>query len=287
MGRVRVVTDSTVRFTTTGFLERHPVAIAPLTIRCVLDAWEESPLDDIEAAARLFESCQGFPLAEPPSRERLAEVYGQLAHETDQIVSIHASAHINPTVANALAASQQFLGRSSIQVIDSQSLSGGLGLLVEAAVRAAEDGADLDEVVRIVRGMVPRLYLVVFVADLTYLERIGLVTRSQALLGNMLGILPFLTMEDGKLVPMEKVRSRPRAVEKVVEFVSEFSDLEHLVLFQGAPQATEESRLIVERLRSLHPATPITVSSFGPSVATYLGPDSTGIIALEREGSRH
>ncbi len=287
MPRVRIVTDSTVRFPTPGFLDRHPVAIAPLTIRCDLEAWEEGPQDDILAAAPLFERCQGFPLAEPPSPERLAEVYGQLAHETDQIVSIHASAQINPTVANAQAASQQFLGRSSIQVIDSQSLSGGLGLLVEAAVRASEDGADLDEVVRIVRGMVPRLYLVVFVADLTYLERIGLVTRSQALLGNMLGILPFLTMEDGRLVPMEKVRSRPRAVEKVVEFVSEFSDLEHMVLFQGSPEPTEESRQIIERLRSLHPATPITVSSLGPSVATYLGPDSTGIIALEREGGWH
>jgi fatty acid-binding protein DegV len=93
-------------------------------------------------------------------------------------------------------------------------------------------------------------------------------------------------MEDGKLVPMEKVRSRPRAVEKIVEFVSEFSDLDHLVLFQGQPEAVEETRLIVERLRALHPSTPITVSDFGPSVATYLGPDSTGIIALEREGSR-
>jgi DegV family protein with EDD domain len=284
MGRVRVVTDSTVRFTTPGFLERHPVAIAPVTLRCLMDAWEESPEDEIDNVRMLFERCQGFPLAEPPSTDRLAEAYGQLALETDQIVSIHASAHINPTVSNALAASQKFLGRCSIQVIDSQTLAGGLGLLVEAAARAAEDGADLDEVVRIVRGMVPRLYLVVFVADLTYLERSGLVSRSQALLGNMLGILPFLTMEDGKLVPMEKVRSRPRALEKLVEFVSEFSDLEHMVLFQGRPDSTEESRLLVERLRTLHPTTPITVGSFGPSVATYLGPDCTGIIALEREG---
>jgi DegV family protein with EDD domain len=286
MARVRVVTDSTVRFTTPGFLERHPVAIAPVTLRCGMEAWEESPEDEIADAWSLFGRCQGFPLAEPPSAERIAEAYGQLALETDQIVSIHASAQINPTVGNALTASQRFLGRCSIQVVDSQTLASGLGLLVEAAVRAAEDGADLDEVVRIVRGMVPRLYLVVFVADLTYLERTGLVTRSQALLGNMLGIFPFLTMEDGKLVPMEKVRSRPRAVEKVVEFVSEFSDLEHLVLFQGSPEASEESRLIVERLRSLHPTTPIAVCSFGPSVATYLGPDTTGIIALEREGTR-
>src|SRR3972149_11960505 len=220
MPRVRVVTDSSVRFTTPGFLQRHALAVAAGTLRFPMATWGASPDDEIDGFRSLFDRCQGFPRAEPPSPDRIAETYGQLALETDQIVSIHASAQINPTVHNAIAASQKFLGRCSIQVVDSQPLSSGLGLLVEAAVRAAEDAADLDEVVRIVRGIVPRLYLVVFVADLTYLERSGLVTRSQALLGNMLGILPFLTMEDGKLVPMEKVRSRPRAVEKVVEFVS-------------------------------------------------------------------
>lgn len=286
MSRVRIVTDSTVRFTMPGFVEDHRVAIAPMTLRCGLHAWEEGPLDDTLAAQALFDECQGFPLAEPPSADRLAETYGQLALETDQIVSIHTSADLNPTVANAVAASQPFLGRCAIHVIDSQTISGGLGLLVEAAVRAAEDGADLDDVVRIVRGMVPRLYLVAFVADLTYIERRGLVTRSQALLGNMLGVLPFLTMEDGKLVPMEKVRSRARAVEKILEFVSEFSDLEHLIVLQGIPDAAEEYRQIVERLRTLHPTTPLTLVGLGPSVATYLGPNTTGIIALEREGIR-
>lgn len=286
MSRVQILTDSTVRFTSPGFLDSHSVAIAPMTLRCGYSAWEESPSDDTLAAQALFDECQGFPLAEPPSAERLAETFGRLALETDQIVAIHASAHLNPTVANATVASQPFLGRCAIHVIDSQTISGGLGLLVEAAVQAAEDGADLDEVVRIVRGMVPRLYLVSFVADLTYIERRGLVTRSQALLGNMLGVLPFLTMEEGKLVPMEKVRSRPRAVEKILEFVSEFSDLEHLVVIQGIPDASEETKQILERLRSLHPTTPITLTGLGPSMATYLGPNTTGIIALEREGNR-
>ncbi len=283
MTRVRIVTDSTVRFITPGFLERHPVVVAPLTLRCQLDAWEETPEANLGDAWSLFERCQGFPLAVPPSPERLAETYGRLLLETDQIVSIHASAHLNPTVVNAQTASQQFLGRSSIHVIDSQSIAGGLGLLVEAAGRAAADGADLEDVVRIVRGMVPRLYLVVFVGDLTYLERGGLVSRSQAVLGNMLGVLPFLTMEEGSLVVMEKVRSRPRAVEKVVEFVGEFSDLEHLVVFEGSVPPSEEVRLIVERLRAQHPAVPITIGGIGPSVASYLGPSSAGIFALERE----
>src|SRR3970282_1298913 len=156
MSRARVVTDSPVPCATPGFLARHPVAIAPLTLRCHLDAWEESPDDEIDSVRSLFERCQGYPLAEPPSIDRMAEAYGQLALGTDQIVSIHASAHINPTVHNAQTASQKFLGRCSIQVVDSQTLSSGLGLRVEAGVRAAEDGRDLDEAVRLSRGSVTR-----------------------------------------------------------------------------------------------------------------------------------
>ena len=286
MARIRIVTDSTVRFTTSGVLERHAIAVAPMTLRCRMEAWEESPHDEIASLADLFQNCQGFPLAEPPSMERLAEIYGQLQASTDTILSIHASSKLSPTFANARAASQQFLGRCNIQVVDSQSLSVGLGLLVEAAAEAVAAGKEFDEVVRIVRGMVPRLYLVLFVDDLIYLERSGLVSRSQAVLGNMLGIIPFLTMEDGKLIPMEKVRSRLRAVEKLVEFVGEFAELEHLAVLQSTAEMTEESALVVERLRSLHPDTRISVSSYGPSVATLLGLNSLGVVALEREMGR-
>jgi len=286
MSRIRIVTDSTVRFTTPGFLERNPVSIAPMTLRCQMEAWEESPHDEIVSLADLFHNCQGFPLAEPPSMERLAEIYGQLQATTDQIVSIHASSKLSPTVANARAASQQFLGRCNIQVVDSQSLSVGLGLLVQAASDAVAAGKEFDEVVRIVRGMVPRLYLVLFVDDMMYLERSGLIARSQAVLGNMLGIIPFLTMEEGKLIPMEKVRSRPRALEKLVEFVGEFSDLEHLAILQSTPEMTDEGQLVAERLRTMHPETPVSVTSYGPSVATYIGLNSLGVVALEREAGR-
>ena len=204
----------------------------------------------------------------------------------DQIVSIHASSKLSPTVANARAASQQFLGRCNIQVVNSQSLSVGLGLLVQAASEAVAAGKEFDDVVRIVRGMVPRLYLVLFVDDLMYLERSGLIARSQAVLGNMLGIIPFLTMEDGKLIPMEKVRSRPRALEKLVEFVGEFSDLEHLAILQSTPEMTDDSQLVAERLRAMHPDTPVSITSYGPSVATYIGLNSLGVVALEREAGR-
>jgi DegV family protein with EDD domain len=98
-------------------------------------------------------------------------------------------------------------------VIDSLTTSIGLGWLIEAAAEAAANGAALDEIVRIVRGMITHMYAVFFVDQLDYLERNGRLSKSQAVLGTMLGIKPFLTIEEGEIIPMEKVRTRDKAID--------------------------------------------------------------------------
>ena len=131
--------------------------------------------------------------------------------------------------------------------------------------------------------MIPRLYTVFFLDDMAYLERNHLVSRSQAILGNMLGVIPFLTIEDGRIVAMEKVRSRTRALEKLLEFVTEFSTVEHLALLHSQSQLNEETRQVVERLQGMHPGTPLSVLTYGPSLATFVGPNALGIVVLETE----
>ena len=137
----------------------------------------------------------------PPSVDAFAQVYEKLGVEYNQIISIHCSSALNGTYQNAYAASQRFLGRFDIQVIDSESVSIGLGLLVQTAMEASARRENLDTIVRLVRGKIANLYLVFFLNDLYYLERNHLVSRSQAILGNMLGVIPFLTMEEGQLGP--------------------------------------------------------------------------------------
>jgi DegV family protein with EDD domain len=213
----------------------------------------------------------------------MIRIYTQLQSETDQILSIHTSSGLNNIVANAHIARQQFLGRINIQVIDSQTASIGLGLIVQAASEAAARGEDLDALVRIVRGMIPRLYMIFFLDDLFYIVHNDLISRSQAILGNMLGIIPFLTMENGRMIPMEKVRSRSRAIEKLIEFVFEFSAVEHLAILQSSMLPTQESSSIKDRLRSYHPSTPITITSYGPVLSTFIGLNSLGVAVLEAE----
>jgi DegV family protein with EDD domain len=283
MPPVHIVTDSTVQFPTPGFLESHPVTVVPMKVRGVDASLLGSEELDLDSARHLFEDAHSAPILDTPSVEELAKVYRAIHRHTKTIVSIHGSSAVSNIIENAKAASQDLLGRCDIQVIDSEMISIGLGLLVEAAARAAVRGKKLDEIVRIVRGMIPRLYIIFCLEDLMYLERFGLVSLSQAILGNMLGVIPFLTLEQGRLAPMEKVRSRQRAVEKLIEFVSEFTMLDHLALLHDQPHATSQIRGIAERLREIHPNTPLFVGNYNIPLATFLGLNSLGLVVLETE----
>jgi DegV family protein with EDD domain len=254
-----------------------------MTLHCGTLSFPDDPSADLDGVRSLFDDCPGGVSDESPSADHLASIYEEVQQETDQILSIHTSASLCATVGNARTASQQFLGRCNVQVIDSQTISFGLGLLVEAGWEAAAREASLEDIVRIVRGMIPRLYSVFFLDDMTYLERNGLVSRSQAILGNMLGVIPFLTMEEGRIIPMEKVRSRSRAMEKLVEFVSEFSSVERMALLISSTSPTEESRLAAERIEAVHPHTPMTITGYGPSLATFVGVNALGVVVLEAE----
>jgi DegV family protein with EDD domain len=280
---VRIVTDAAVRFTSPEFAAQHDVTVAPISIRCGNIHIPESPDVNLATLRPTLETCSPDIIIEDPTVEVMGEIYHRLNRTTNQIISIHTSSGMTGTYENALQASQQFRGRMDIQVIDSQSISAGLGLLVQHAVQSAKRGETFDTIIRQVRGLITRLYVVMFLEDLYFLERNHLVSRSQAILGNMLGIVPFVTIEDGYLVPMEKVRSRMRAVEKLIEFVSEFSGLSHLGLIQPGIRQTEETEAIFDRLRVVYPSTPFTINSYGPTLSAFVGLDCLGAVVLETE----
>ncbi len=280
---IHVVTDSSVRFLNPEIQQHRLLNLAPTTVRFEQGEVEDRPDYSLSEVRGKFETSQGKASADPASIEQLAQVYSALQDKTDEIVSIHTSSGINASFNNAVKASEAFRGRCDIQIIDSTNLSAGLGMLVSAAVRAADEDESLEEVVRIVRGVIPRLYFVFFLDDLAYLERNGLVSESQAILGNMLNIFPFLTVEHGRLIPMEKVRTRIRAQEKLIEFVTEFSEIEQLGILHSTPAPDEEALSVAERLEALYPDTSIQYVNYGPSLATYVGLNGLGLVVLESE----
>lgn len=283
MGRIRIVTDSTVCLKSPGLLETHAIEVLPLQVVGPQGTVEERPGMDVAEYAHLFQDPQHRPSVQPPSVEAIGQVFERLQVDCEEILVLPSSAALLPLYNLACQAAGRYLGKCKIQVLDTMTFSAGLGMLVEEAAKAAEKGAPFEEVVRIVRGTIARLYAVFFLTDMFYLERRRLVSRSQAILGNMLGVLPFLLLDEGRLIPMEKVRNRQRAVEKLIEFVAEFSDIEHLAILTPSARPTQEARWLRDRLLEVYPDLQFSFAPYGPSVATWVGTDGMGVVVLEAE----
>ena len=283
MPKVRIVTDSSAHFFDPDFPTRHNVTVLPLNIEFGAQSQPDTPDLSAEQLFQRVAAGAPVPTAQAPSARQFAAVYEDICRTNDTILSIHLSSKLSRTVANARLGAEEVLGRCKIHVIDSLSTSIGLGLLVEAAALAAERGDSQDDIVRIVRGMIPRLYAVYFIETMEYLAKASRIGKAQAVLGSMLGIKPFLTLEDGDIVPMEKVRTRQQAVEKLVEFVVEFSNIEHLAILQNSITHSDDTRLLLERLAVEFPGRTWPVLTYGPALATFLGPNAMGVVVHEGE----
>lgn len=284
MSRVHIITDSTAHFTDATFPQRMGVTVIPQTIQFGRQSYREGVDLSTEEFYRRLPHYATLPTMTPPTVDTFRELYADKIKQNKRILSIHISGKMSKTVAMARQAADEFLGGNKIVVIDSLTTSIGLGLLVEAAADAAEKNLPLDEIVRIVRGMITHMYAVFFVENLDYLDRNNRLSKSQAVLGTMLGIKPFLTIEDGEIIPMEKVRTREKAIDKLVEFVSEFSDVERVAIMQSGQQPTEDTRLLLERLEQTFPGQYFPVMTYGAGLACQIGPDSLGIFILEGAG---
>jgi DegV family protein with EDD domain len=280
MGRVKIVTDSTA-YLEASVTKRLGITVVPLTVRL----GDETFREDVDITAEEFfqklDRSSAMPVAFPPSAEDFQAVYTRLSKTTDQIMSIHISSKLSQTCSIATAASQFLLGRCEITVVDSLTTSLGLGILATAAAQAAAQGQSLDEIEFLIRGMIPRIYIVFLAETLEYLERAGRIGQAQALLGSMLNIKPFLAIEDGEIIPLEKVRDREGAVDKLFEFVSEFSYIEQMAIMQSTPEPIEETKMLIERLEIIFPKIKPPILVYGPVLACHIGPNGLGVIVYE------
>jgi DegV family protein with EDD domain len=277
---VGIVTDSAA-YLDPGVAQELNIRVVPFEVRVGQEGYRDGVELDAAGYYDLVRQYDEGVQVVPPSAQAFYQAYVELGRSTNEILSIHPPEALTPAIRYAREAARMLLGRLQIVVLDSQTISLGLGLLVENAARAASQDQDFEEVMRLVRGLIPRVYVVFFSENLEYLKRGGRIGEAQALLGTMLGIKPFLTLEGGAIQPMEKVRTREEALEKLVEFVSEFDDLVKLAIIRGMNDRPDEIALLHERFEGLFPELEVPVIHYGPVLASHIGPDNLGVIVYE------
>jgi DegV family protein with EDD domain len=278
LSQVRVVTDSTAGISA-QMAQDLGVSVVPLKIRLgrrtYLEGVDIAPDEFIKRLGRKPQS----PILAPPSASDFQTTYFELCRDSEEIISIHMSSRLGATFHSALSAQDSMLGRCEIVVMDSQLISLGLRELVVAATQAASEGTSLEGIVKLIRGMIPHIYIVVIGASLDYLERGERIGHAEAFLSSMLSVKPILILEDGEFTPMEKVRGRARGLERLYEFVTEFPRIDKLSVLQST--SNHEVDEMVERISSTLPDLKITRALYGPSLASLIGPDALALIVYE------
>lgn len=283
MGKVRIVTDSNA-FLLPEIKDKYAIEVIPHRIKIGGAIYEE---DGDFTANELFKKLSE---AQSAGLNRLPEVvaadvnmildtYTGLKNGGEEIISIHTSSQLSPMWQQARRAADMLKGRYTIRVFDSLSTSYGLGILVEKAARAAENGANIHEVARIVNGAIPHLYVALFAESLHYLERSAQLSPSQSVLGSILGIKALLMMEEGKLMPLEKVQTHDEVVEKLHEFVIEFASVERIgIVHHNYVQPAEQ---LIDRLQETLPQVTVSRLDYPPSLGVHVGPNMIGVVVYE------
>jgi len=208
-------------------------------------------------------------------------VYEPLLKETDEMVSIHISSKLSATYNNACQAARQLSDQGArIEVLDSQSVSFGITFLVAAAARAAMNGAGIEEIRKLVDGMIPRIRIFLALDTLEYLRRGGRIGRARAFLGAVLRIKPLLSIHDGEVHPEERVRTKALAVERLFQIVTSYRVQEVAIGYSTNAQEAEQLR---RRLSAALPGVTTHVQRLGPVLGVHGGPGVLGVGVLEGE----
>lgn len=279
MKPIRIITDSSAHLTRDE-IERLRIEVIPMRLRIGRRVYAEGVEVSTEGYIRKLAGIKTLPASQPPKVQDFIDAYHRLSKETDQILSIHASSKMSETYETARTAAAALRGHAQVTVIDSETISRGLGMVVTSAAEAAVRGASAHETARLVRGIIPTIFFSFFIEDLAYPERDSRIRHSQSVLGSMFHIKPLMEVREGNLVVMEKVRTHQDVVEKLFTFISEFAYLEEIALLHN--NNTNDATALLERLETAYPDLPIFTDTYGPTLATFIGPAGLGVIVRER-----
>ena len=271
MPRVCILTDSTAQFTRANFPGHERVHIVPFGLQSAAPDGNGS-LPVGTTAQRLIS----------PSVQDFAHLYTRLSREYDSILVLMLSSMLNHAMQNALSAAKQHHNHVTIEVVDSQTTTVGLGMLVQAAAEAALDGAAMSDIIWKVREIVPHIYMLLCIPDLRSLAQSGYLDFSQALVGEIMELMPVFILEDGCLAPMEKVRTPRHLFELFQDFMGEFEVPEHIALVHGKSQSAIRTRPLRQHIQEAFPGTPFSEHSLNPHLAALFGVQSTVLVVMEK-----
>jgi DegV family protein with EDD domain len=261
---VKIVTDSTSDITA-DLAKKLGITVIPLTVLFGHQAY----LDRVEMTTdefyRRLSQEDIFPTTTQPTPAAFTDVYSKILAGGDDVLAIVISSKLSGTLQSATSAIAMAGGEGRIQVIDSYSTAMGLGLLVIAAAKMAKAGMGLEELYQAVSERVSRTHVIMLFDTLKYLAKGGRIGRAQGLLGSMLSVKPILTMKDGLVHPLTRLRSMSAGADYLYNFVTGFPKIAEVAVEHAT--TPDEANALTTRLGKVYTKERIFRSTVSPVLA--------------------
>jgi DegV family protein with EDD domain len=279
MPSTAVVADTT-SYLPRELIDRHDIKEVSLYVGLEGEQEREADIADLHAFYERLRASDRQVTTSQPSVGDFISVYEPLLAEGREIVSIHLSSGISGTCESAMQARERLTadgkGGERIAVLDSKTGCGGMGLVILAAARAAEDGASAAEAMERAEAARQELKMWFAVDTLDYLRRGGRIGAARAWIGTTLKIKPILTLEE-EITPIERVRTRSRAFDRMVDYGRQRQEAGADAWVVQHVQDPENAQRLVDACRPMFGLDPIFTSEVGPVIGAHVGPGLLGI----------
>jgi DegV family protein with EDD domain len=278
---VKIVTD-TLSDITGDLVTQLGVTVVPLYVRFGEEVYRDRVDITSEDFYRRLINEPKLPSTTQPTPNDFADVFQKLAKETDEILVIVVSSKLSGTYQSAMQAKDYIKDKCRIEVVDSLSVAMGQGLIVAAAVNAVKKGAKLDKVADMARKANQRCHLLAYFDTLKYLAKGGRIGKAKEFLGAMLSVKQILTVRDGEMAPLTRVRSMRAGLDYFAGIVASYQGrIEGLAVEHTTNPG--DADILVERISDIYPKDRILRSVISPVVGTYSGPNAMAVTILEAE----
>ncbi len=278
MSKIAVVTDSTT-YLPPDLVKKHNISIAPQ----VLIWGEETFKDGVDIQSQEFftrlKTTKVMPTTSQVAVISFQEIFQDLVDKGYEVLAILVSSKLSGTVQSAMQA-KDLMGtaRDKVHVVDSQSVAMALGFQAISVARAIESGASLSEAKMLAEKSHEYTGVFFAVDTLEFLHRGGRIGGAQRFLGTMLNMKPILAIQDGRVEGIERIRTKSKALDRVLELVVERakgkSPIRIATLHANA--ADEAKTLLARAEQELSPVESI-FTEVSPTVGTHAGPGTVGL----------
>jgi DegV family protein with EDD domain len=270
----RVVTDSTADLPP-AWRERYAIEVVPLKVLFGNETFKDGVDLTADQFFQKLQASQQLPTTSAPSPGDFAQAYERLSKECEGVISIHLGSNLSATCESARLGAQAVDGLK-VHVIDSRSTTMAIAFLC----RVAAEAPDLASAVKAVEARVDKVGILALLDTMRFIQMGGRISKIQYLLGSMLDVKPLLKLDGGEIKPLDRTRTRAKAIPGMVQRLKEEGPLESLAVMHGS--APEDAAKLRDQLRQEVPGMEIEIGQIGAVLGTHTGPRALGLVYVKQ-----